>query len=77
MWRIHWDTCSIHVYEIICASGMYVTFKRNICHCHIYGNGMVNKSYNLLFLTCICSNGGLCVDYSSSAVGHMYAMWQT
>ena len=55
----------------------HVAFEGNICCWHIFCNSLVNNSCSLLNFGKICAlMWGLYVDYSSSGVGDIFAMWQ-
>ena len=68
IWGIYADVAASHLHELF----SYVTFQGCACCEHMYGNSMVKRSCN--FFTYMCH---LYVDYSSSVVGHVCAMWES
>ena len=49
MRHIFWPPCVISVHELICISGIYVTFDGHIGFWHICGNSLPKKCYSFLF----------------------------
>ena len=65
----------ISAHEVNGICGICIAFEGHICCSDICGHSMVNKVFCFV-LTCMCSTGGLHVDYIISTVRHTHMMWQ-
>ena len=72
---IYWHICLISTCELIGICDMQMAFEGHICCWHICDSSIVNKSCSVFFVLLICAvMWGLCIDYSNSAVEHMYSV---
>ena len=55
---------------------IFVTFKEHSCCCQIFCSSMINTCYSVSIFDSCTVLWGVYVDYSMSAVGHIYAVWQ-